>query len=98
MKTFFDSKTEWLNTFLKKHVPDKYQILNKHVLESDFGECVGIDFETNEKAGYVYFWSSGMVGFGLVDMTNSRPIIDLEFIELNDSDALPLLSPLIEML
>jgi hypothetical protein len=98
MKNFYDSKTEWLNSLLETHIPKSYQIKNKHVLESDFGECVGIDFDSKEKTGYIYIWSSGMLGFGLLDIANNRLIIDQEFIEIVDHDLLKLIWPLIEKL
>jgi hypothetical protein len=98
MKTFFDLKTEWLDLFLVRHVPADYQIKNKHVLESDFGECVGIDFESEKKTGYIYFWSTGMLGFGLLEIPSCSVIINHEFFELDDEDAMKFVQRLIENL
>ena len=41
------------------------------------GDLIGCQFDSNHRGGYVYFWSSGLVGYLIFDYdTNEELIVD----------------------
>lgn len=73
-----DKKTglEWFNGNIKPLLSEEFEL--KYVDEKcgDLGDLSGVQFDSDKKGGYVYFWSSGYVGFQLVDYEKEVELVE----------------------
>lgn len=67
--TWFESKIKPLlsGDFELKYVDDK---------EGDLGDLSGVQFDSDKMGGYIYFWSSGYVGYQLVDYEKELELVE----------------------
>ncbi|MFN3301339.1 MAG: hypothetical protein ACK41Z_14225 [Sediminibacterium sp.] len=64
------------NWFINEIIPKMKGYEIKYVNErGDLGELNGIQFDSEKKGGYIYFWSSGYIGLQLVDYEKGEEII-----------------------
>jgi hypothetical protein len=84
--------TEWLRKTILPMLIDKYQVKEKYLENSDFGECLGLDFESDTRTGYIYLWATHMLGFGIFDLKNNEMLVEQEFVEFTQFGELQKLS------
>jgi hypothetical protein len=56
--------------------------------DSDFGDIEGIQFDSEQKGGFIYFWSSGYINFHLYDYILDEEIVKDTLIEVDKNGAL----------
>ena len=73
----------WINENMKEALSSSYEV--KHVTsdDGDLGKLSGIQFDSEEMGGYIYFWSSGFVAYQLVDYLREEEIIEDTTEEIN---------------
>lgn len=69
------SGIEWFNSNVKPLLSDDYELKYVDEKGGDLGDLQGVQFDSNEKGGYIYFWSSGYVGYQLVDYNKGVEIV-----------------------
>ena len=75
-------RMNWFKQILNENIyPDIKYISEKN---GDFGDLEGAQFNSNEKGGYIYFWSSGYVSFQIVDYLIGEEIIKDTLIEVKE--------------
>ena len=62
------------------------------------GDLLGCQFDSAVKGGYVYFWSSGIVGRQLLDYETGEEIIDDATGEMNEEEVSALIALLARVL
>ena len=75
---------EWCQNKLEPLLKDKYEIKKVSSDTSDLGKLEGLEFNTDEKGGYIFFWSSGYIGYQLVDFEKEIELIEDTTEELGD--------------
>ncbi len=90
---------DWFKSKLVGTLKDKFDI--KYLSESngDLGELEGVQFDSDSMGGYVYFWSSGYVGYQLMDYKTLDDIFEDTTCKIqNDSKLKDTLEALIEQM
>lgn len=67
---------DWFNFNVKPLLGDDFELKLVKEDGGDLGDLSGIQFDSEKKGGYVYFWSSGFVGFQLVDYINGIELVE----------------------
>ena len=70
-----DAETWFINVFQPK-ANGLYEIKHINERDGDLGDVVGVQFDSESKGGYAYFWSNGYVSYQLSDYINDRDIVD----------------------
>lgn len=85
---FKDIAADWIEKKIFPVVATKYKIKTKYLKNSDFGECVGIDFDSPTRTGYIYLWAAHMLGFGIFDLEKNEMLVEQEFVEFSEFEEL----------
>ena len=81
-------RIEWFKTIFNNKI-DKYpDIRYISESESDLGALEGLEFNSNIKGGYIYFWSSCYIGFQIVDYVNGEEIVKDTLLEVSSEQSL----------
>jgi len=85
-----------LKSLLKASKPKGYKVKNVKDNNNDdmMGNLLGCQFDSDQKGGYVYFWSNGWVGYQLLDYKTGEEIIKDTTEKLDNPQVLELLSKL----
>ncbi|WP_218420068.1 hypothetical protein [Alteromonas lipotrueae] len=67
---------EWFNINVKSLLVDDFELKYVDEKDGDLGDLSGVQFDLDKKGGYVYFWSSGYVGFQLVDYEKELEVVE----------------------
>lgn len=70
------SEMEWFDKNIKPLLGSDFELKIIDVKESDLGDLLGVQFDSDKKGGYIYFWSSGVVGFQLVDYEHDTELVE----------------------
>ena len=65
---------------------NKYEVKYISELNGDLGSIEGIDFDSQQCGGYLYFWSTGYVSFIFYDYCKDEEIIKDTLIESSNID------------
>lgn len=79
-----DDWMSWLNTQINNHLDERFELKFVSDSNGDLGDLRGIQFDSEEKGGYVYFWSNGYVGFQLMDYQSMNDIVKDSTVKLDD--------------
>jgi hypothetical protein len=99
MRTFNQQRNfEVLKSLLKEKESQGYVI--KEVTEEGdvMGELLGCQFDSEERGGYVYFWSTGVVGRQLLDYKTGEELIEDATGEMDDDKVSVLITELVAKL
>jgi hypothetical protein len=83
---------------LKEAKGYKVNYIMDSVIGDVMGTLLGCQFESKEMGGYIYFWSSGVVGRQLYDYVSDLEIIEDSTGEMCEDDILELIKELSEKL
>ena len=67
---------EWFNINVKPLLGNDFELKYVDEKGGDLGDLSGVQFDSYKKGGYVYFWSSGYVGFQLVDYEKELEVVE----------------------
>lgn len=67
---------DWFNENIKPLLGDEFELKYVNEENGDLGSLTGVQFDSEEKGGYIYFWSSGHIGFQLVDYEEGIEIVE----------------------
>jgi hypothetical protein len=67
---------EWFNLNVKSLLDEDFKLKYIDEKGGDLGDLSGVQFDSDKKGGYAYFWSSGFVGFQLVDYENEVELVE----------------------
>jgi hypothetical protein len=67
---------EWFNLNLKPLLGNDFELKFVNEEGGDLGDLAGVQFDSEQKGGYIYFWSSGYIGFQLVDYVSEIELVD----------------------
>lgn len=67
---------EWFDRCIKPLLGSDFELKFIDVKDSDLGDLLGVQFDSDKKGGYIYFWNSGVVGFQLVDYEHDVEIVE----------------------
>lgn len=67
---------EWFNVNVKPLLGEDCKLKYVDEKGGDLGDLSGVQFDSDKKGGYVYFWSSGYVGFQLVDYDTGVELVE----------------------
>lgn len=81
----FQNRIIWFRQKLNERIYSEIKFISEK--NGDFGDLEGVQFNSDEKGGYIYFWSSGYISFQIVDYINGKEIVKDTLIEVKD-DAL----------
>jgi|KBSMisStaDraftv2_1062788.scaffolds.fasta_scaffold148143_2 hypothetical protein len=54
----------------------------KDGFDNGLGDLFGVDLESDEYAGYVYYWDKGFLDYGLINMKNMNDIVPIELVRV----------------
>lgn len=77
-------KQEYLNKINSK-VVIKFRD-GKDGFDNGLGDLFGVDLESDDYAGYVYFWDKGFLDSGLINLKNMNDEIPIEMVRVNKFD------------
>lgn len=66
---------EWLETNFTPLLKGKYELKRVSESDSDLGALEGLEFNSDEKGGYIFFWSTGYVGYQFVDYQSGVEVV-----------------------
>ena len=69
------SGLEWFDSNIKPLLGGDFELKYVDEKDGDLGDLQGVQFDSSEKGGYIYFWSSGYVGYQLVDYNKEVEIV-----------------------
>ncbi|WP_086932716.1 hypothetical protein [Agarilytica rhodophyticola] len=52
--------------------------------DGDLGDLSGVQFDSDIRGGYAYFWSSGFIDFQLVDYIKEVELVEYTTIEVGE--------------
>lgn len=67
---------DWFNENIKPLLGSDFKFTFVNKKDSDLGELSGVQFDSDKKGGYIYFWSSGFVGYQLVDYDKELELVE----------------------
>lgn len=88
----------WKKNKLIPLLIDKYEVIDRAERDGDLGELVGVEFNSDQKGGYVFFWGNGYIGFQLVDYINELELVEDSLVKMETDDFDVLLGDLLGQL
>ncbi|OUS69425.1 hypothetical protein B5G52_17060 [Pseudoalteromonas sp. A601] len=76
----------WKKNKLIPLINGKYEIINRTEPCGDLGELIGIEFNSAQKGGYIFFWTNGYLGFQLVDYEKEIELIEDSLVNIDTDD------------
>jgi hypothetical protein len=58
----------------------------KDGFDNGLGDLFGVDLESDEYAGYIYYWDKGFLDYGLINLKNMNNIVPIELVRTNTFD------------
>ena len=55
--------------------------------EGDFGELNGVQFDSEELGGYIYFWEYGYIGLQLVNYKTDEELVEDSLLEIESENS-----------
>jgi hypothetical protein len=89
---------DWFNMNVKPLLGDDFELKIVEEKDGDLGDLSGVQFDSDNKGGYAYFWSSGYVGFQLVDYITEVELVEDTTIEVGTKPYQEIFGDLIEYL
>ncbi|MDQ1813294.1 hypothetical protein RBA41_08260 [Massilia sp. CCM 9210] len=74
MTSIFSESRKALDDF-EALFSDHFEMKRISASNGDFGELEGIQFDSAKRGGFLYFWSTGMIEYHLVDYEKGEEII-----------------------
>lgn len=65
----------WFKNNIEGKYLDKYKFKYLSEKDGDFGDLEGVQIESEQIAGHIYFWSSGFYNFHLFDFRTEEDLI-----------------------
>jgi hypothetical protein len=69
--------------FLKPDIIIKYRD-SSIGFDNNLGNLYGIDIESDDYAGYIYFWDKGFLDFNVINLKTEEDVIQTTIIETNN--------------
>lgn len=66
----------WFESNVKPLLSSDFELIYVDEKDSDLGDLSGVQFDSNKIGGYIYFWSSGYVGYQLVDYQRELELVE----------------------
>ena len=66
----------WFKSKVRPLLSDDFELKYVNDIDGDLGDLSGVQFDSNRVGGYIYFWSSGYVGYQLVDYENESELVE----------------------
>lgn len=86
--SFTDNLTDEINDFIEnfeEHIcTGDFDVKKISGENGDFGDLIGVQFDSDDCGGYIYFWSNGFIGFQLFDYLSDEEIIEDTLLERDD--------------
>lgn len=79
---------DWFLNELSTRPSRGYEIERTDGQAGDLGTLYGVQFNSIQRGGYVYCWTSGYVGFELVDYVSGEQLVDDCLEEAEDTEAM----------
>ena len=89
---------DWFNMTVRPFIENDFKIKIIEEKDGDLGDLSGMQFDSNSKGGYAYFWSSGFVGFQLVDYIKEIELIEDTTMEIGSKSYQEIFGDLIDHL
>ncbi|WP_444959482.1 hypothetical protein [Microbulbifer sp. VVAC002] len=67
---------KWINSTLKPCLSNEFELKFIDEQGGDLGDLYGVQFDSETLGGYVYFWSSGFLGFQLMDYKSEVELVE----------------------
>ena len=55
----------------------------KDGFDNGLGDLFGVDLESEEYAGYIYYWDKGFLDYGLINMKDMNDIVPIELVRVS---------------
>jgi hypothetical protein len=75
-------KTKYLNKINPK-VIIKFRD-GKDGFDNGLGDLFGVDLESDDYTGYIYFWDKGFLDYGLINIRSTNEEIPIEMVRVNN--------------
>lgn len=66
----------WFESNVKPLLSSDFELKYVDEKDSDLGDLSGVQFDSDKIGGYIYFWSSGYVGYQLVDYQRELELVE----------------------
>jgi hypothetical protein len=81
-------RSEWFRKTVKDRLKKYDEVKFVSYPNSDLGALEVIEFNSNEKCGFINFWSSGYIGFQIVDCNTVEEIVKDTLLEIPEGQSL----------
>ncbi|WP_250655936.1 hypothetical protein [Alkalimarinus coralli] len=88
----------WFESNVKPLLSDTFELKYIDEKDGDLGDLSGVQFDSEKIGGYIYFWSSGYVGYQLVDYLEEVELVEDTTEEVLSRSYDEILKPLISHL
>jgi len=66
---------QWFKLKIESSLGVDFEFKYINEKNGDFGDLSGVQFDSEKMGGYIYFWSSGVVGYQLYDYFKDEEIV-----------------------
>ncbi|RYZ19921.1 MAG: hypothetical protein EOO16_18470 [Chitinophagaceae bacterium] len=80
-------RSAWARQHLTLLLGERFEIESVPIGSGDFGELDGFQFNSSEFGGFLYFWSSGVIEYHLVDYKSGVEIVPITLLNINEDES-----------
>lgn len=79
--TSYIDKSTWARKHLSHLLGDEFEIDSVPAGVGDFGDLDGFQFNSDKFGGFLYFWSTGVIEFHLVDYESGNEVVPITLVQ-----------------
>lgn len=97
--TKYEVRSEWVKNYFQTTFGNKIELKLVHAKDGDLGDLDGFQFDAPNFGGFIYFWSSDVVEYHLVNYQSGIEVIPITVrdIEPDENIADVLMSLVVEV-
>ena len=79
-------RSAWARRYISLLLGDGFEIESVPAGSGDFGDLDGFQFNSDQFGGFLYFWSSGMIEYHLVNYKSGIEIVPITSLNIGEDE------------